>query len=102
MDDSLEQRAKAWGMTPQALAKLLDCGKGAKGCTNDPDNHHLRFEGDKIFLRVRINRQHIEERLPNDLALAREARDKRLHQLGFNHQLFTRNREAYAKRKSQA
>lgn len=100
MYDSLESRAAAWGMTPQALAKLLECGKGSKGCTTDPDNHHLRFEGDKIFLRVRINRQHIEERLPNDLTQAREARDKRLVELNFNHQLFIRNRDAYnAKRK---
>lgn len=99
MDDSLESRAKAWGMTPQALANLLACGKGAKGCTTDPDNHHLRFEGDKIFLRVRISRNHIEERLPNDLIKAREARDKRLVQLGFNHQLFIRNRDAYNARR---
>jgi hypothetical protein len=99
MDDSLESRAKAWGMTPKALANLLECGKGAKGCTTDPDNHHLRFEGDKIFLRVRINRNHIEERLPNDLIKAREARDKRLVELGFNHQLFIRNRDAYNARR---
>lgn len=99
-DQELQQRAAAWAMTPKALAKLLECGRGAKGCTDDPDNHHLRFEGEKIFLRVRINRKHIEEKLPSDLAKAREARDKRLHQLGFNHQLFTRNREAYNARKN--
>ena len=98
MDDSLESRARAWAMTPDALSKLLECGKGAKGC-DDPDNHHLRFEGNKIFLRVRISRNHIEERLPNDLIKAREARDKRLVQLGFNHQLFIRNRDAYNARR---
>jgi hypothetical protein len=99
----IEQRAKAWGMTPKALAKLLECGKGAKGLAVDPDNHHLRFEADKIFLRVRIANRHIEERLPSDLAKAREARDKRLKQLGFNHQLFIRNQQAYhAKKNRQA
>ncbi len=99
-DQELKQRAAAWGMSAKALARLLECGKGAKGCTDDPDNHHLRFEGDKVFLRVRINRKHIEERLPSDLAKAREARDKRLKQLGFNHQLFIRNQQAYNARKN--
>jgi len=99
-DQELQQRAAAWGMTPQALAKLLACGKGAKGLAVDPDNHHLRFEADKVFLRVRIGRKHIEERLPSDLAKAREARDKRLMQLGFNHQLFMRNQQAYHAKKN--
>lgn len=100
MDNELAQRAVAWGMSAEALAYLLECGRGAKGCTNDPANHHLRFEGKKIFLRVRINRKHIEEKLPSNLAKAREARDKRLLKLGFNHQLFTKNRDAYNARKN--
>jgi hypothetical protein len=100
MSEELSSRAAAWGMSAKALAYLLECGRGAKGCTDDPDNHHLRFEGKKIFLRVRIKKKHIEEKLPSDLAKAREARDNRLIQLGFNHQLFNRNREAYNARKN--
>jgi hypothetical protein len=101
-DQELQQRAAAWGMTPQALANLLKCGKGGKYSLSpsDPDNHHLRFEADKIFLRVRINRQRIEERLSSDIILARQERDKRLAALGFNHQLFIRNQEAYNARKN--
>lgn len=94
-EDDLNARAAAWGMSPLALANLLKCGKGAKGIHIDPENHHLRFEGEKIFLRVRIKCQSIEERLPSDLAKAREARDKRLLELGFNYTLFIRNQSAY-------
>jgi hypothetical protein len=103
MDEAQEitQRAAAWGMTPQALAKLLECGKGQRVTASDPDNHHLRFEGDgKIFMRVTIGGRRYDRKLPSGLAKAREARDKLLKQLGFNHQLFIRNREAYNARKN--
>ena len=100
-DQELEQRAAAWGMSAKALAHLLKCGKGSLAYSDEPENHHLRFEAHKIFLRVRINHKHIEEPLPPDLAQAREARDKRLKALGFNHHLFFKNRDAYnARRKS--
>lgn len=98
-DDELVAKALAWGMTPKALSKLMQCDKGAKGSNIDTENHHLRFEAAKIFMRVRINAKNIEERLSNDIAKAREERDKRLLELGFNITLFNRNQAAYNARK---
>lgn len=100
-DAELKANAIAWGMTTEALAKLLECGRGRlEGLDTDPDNHHLRFDGKKIYMRVRINRQNIEEKLSSDLAKARLQRDKRLRELGFNLTLFFRNQSAYNARKS--
>jgi hypothetical protein len=51
-------------------------------------------------MRVTIGGRRYDRKLPSGLAKAREARDKLLKQLGFNHQLFIRNREAYNARKN--
>jgi hypothetical protein len=101
MDSEMIQRAAAWGMTPKALAKLLECGKDEdpNKAQADPDNHHLKFDNGKIYLRVRIASQRFEQRLPDDLKKARAVRDKKLAELGFNHQLFIRNRDAYNARR---
>ena len=79
-------------MKVSSLRALLKVGKekDPRHAMNNPDNHHLIFESDKIFLRVRINGRIIQEQLHPYIDVARRMRDQRLIALGYKGQDFLR------------
>ena len=86
----LRDRAKAWGMKVSSLRALLKVGKekDPRHAMNNPENHHLIFESDKIFLRVRVAGRVIQEQLHPYIDVARRQRDQRLIALGYKGQTF--------------
>lgn len=86
----LRDRAKAWAMKVSTLRALMKVGKekDPRHAMNNPLNHHLIFESDKIFLRVRIRGRTIQEQLHPYIDVARRQRDQRLIALGYQGQDF--------------